>query len=56
MTALLEVARDSLVTPGNGGTPPLPLTEATDSRSRKAVMLGALPPAQSAIQQAACPA
>jgi hypothetical protein len=35
MTALLEVARDSFVAPGNGGTPPLSLTEATDSRNRK---------------------
>jgi len=56
MTALFEVARDSFVAPGNGGTPPLPLTETTDSRNRKAVMLGALPSAQSAIHQAACPA
>ncbi len=34
----------------------MPLTKATESRKWKAVMLGALPPARSAIQQAACPA
>ena len=48
--------RDSFVVPGHCGTPHWPLTRATDLRNRKAVMLGALPPARSAIQQAARPA
>ena len=43
------------VVAGHCGTPHWPLTKATDSRDREAVMLGALTPARSAIQQAARP-
>ena len=38
-----------LLVPGHCGTPHWPLTKATDSRKWKAVMLGALPPARSAV-------
>lgn len=44
-----RMPRDSFVVPGHCGTPHWPLTRATDSRNSKAVMLGALPPARSAV-------
>lgn len=53
MTALSEAPGVSRVLFSQGGTPPWLLTGQQTLKRRKAVMLGALPRARSAIQRAA---